>query len=679
MKKTIIATTILLLFSIILNAAITTTPAGKQFNVGQTIGFDVDCYNGMWNNCSLDFGDGSQINGLYNINGWHNHYYTDPGTYTVRFHRATTVLGTTPTTCLTINETLSITILENRSITSNPTHPIVGRSVTFTAINFNTPANIGWHFGDGTTLTGASTITHTYSASGTYLVQAYDWNGDTSTPVNLSVTVGTLPRTIIVSPAVPRVDQTVYVTAQNFGTSSIDWNFGDGATITGGVTVTHRYQNTGAFTISAREAGLVDVTTVTSTLTVLPENRSITASSNQPMINEKVTFTALNFRGRFILWNFGDGSAAVIGSRSIAHGYAQPGRYTVVARDERGVSSVELTTSVHVVGITDQVGLLLAELTLDNGKVYKVIPKNSKAIKGILRMKMRGTGIVSGNWIVDDRPLEFFSHTAHQGQIVDITTSPIPGLPVQEPGLHTLTVRLLRPSDGNVTFPILKYFVQPYENLIVPIAPLDSYLAKEAEIPEFSWQKANDASYYQIAFSSSLLSMLENNPPLNWIETKEQCHMTPDAVAWNALARNRWIYWKVRGVDALGNPVAESPMQQFKIIVPEAVVSLLEFTDIEGRKLDFHNQQLVASKGPVLVKGQLQYAAAAEYLILRVFVNQSLSDQLLFRDILPGDVRRFETSITTSEASSQIDFQVAKSSAQAVVIGSQQLLLKQGD
>ena len=160
------------------------------------------------------------------------------------------------------------------------------------------------------------------------------------------------------------------------------------------------------------------------------------------------------------------------------------------ARDENGASQKSFQVAVKVLGISDQVNLEIAEIALDNGKYYKVIPKKSKNIKAILKMKMRGTGIVSGYWLVDGQPYEFFNETVYQGQIKDIPTTDVPGLPVFDPGMHTVTVQLTRPADGAVVFPTLRYFVLPFDNVIETLTPVDGAIVKEDAIPAFSWREA---------------------------------------------------------------------------------------------------------------------------------------------------------------------------------------------
>ena len=185
----------------------------------------------------------------------------------------------------------------------------MGQPVTFNAMKFNTPNNIRWDFGDGTVLTNRSaTVTHAFSIDGTFTVRAFDWDGDLTTqPVVLTLSVS--GRYITFTPAAPREEQRVTFNAVYFKSSTIDWNFGDGATIAAGpVSVTHSYTQKGTYTVSAKETNMAGLPPAVKTIAILPENRLVTASTQDGKVKESITFRAVNFRGPTVKWNFGDGT-----------------------------------------------------------------------------------------------------------------------------------------------------------------------------------------------------------------------------------------------------------------------------------------------------------------------------------------------------------------------------------
>jgi len=488
-----------------------------------------------------------------------------------------------------------------------------------------------------------------------------------------------LGRFITFQPSAPREEQDATFYANYFMSNAIDWNFGDGSIWTAGPrAASHRYNSKGTYMVSARETNMPNLTPATVQITILAENRVVSASTLDGKVNEPITFQAVNFYFSSIYWDFGDGTILSNQGRQVVHKYRNAGTYIVKAKDENGKSPRIFQVTIRVIGISDLVNLLLAEISMDNGKYYKIVPKNSKNIKAVLKMKMKGTGVVSGYWIVDDQPYEFFNETAFQGEIKTITTKDIPGLPVLQPGMHTVTVQLTTPAQS-VTFPYLRYFVLPYENVIQLASPQDASVIKEKEIPEFSWNKAIGASRYQIAFSNTLIQILDSTPNLRWKETSQQLNHTPDAETWNNLRRNQWVYWKVRALDSPGNVVAESPIQEIKIIVPEAAIAVTKIADLDGKEIKLENQIARSKTGAILVQGRLEYQANAEFLILRVFSDNELVDQLLFRNVKKGEKRFFETSIQNLNPPHQIVFQVVKSSSPSLVIGFQELTLEKMD
>lgn len=596
------------------------------------------------------------------------HTYSAPGNYTVRAYD----YGGDDDRPVTLNITVR---LPDRGITYTPLQPLAGAPIQFNAVNFLS-SQIDWNFDDGTTITGGGiTVSHVYNNAGTYTVTARETNSQYPV-VSVRVTVRMPNRQIIYQPTSPRVDQPVYFQTREFITDSIDWNFGDGTMITGGSTaMTHRFMTQGTYTVSAKDS-TINHTPVTTVITILPENRYIVVSPPEIRTNETVTATAFNFRGDYILWNFGDGTVRS-GLHSETHQYTRAGTYTIFAGDENGESQVRFTAQVIVRGIDDQVNLEIAEIRLDNGKYYKVVPKNSKNLRATLRMKMRGTGIVSGYWIVDGHPFEFFNEVVYQGEIKEIHTRRVPGLPVIDPGIHTITLRLTRPAEIPVTFPILKYFVLPHENILKTLTPPDGFIAKEKEIPEFSWEEPRGASKYQIAFANYLYSIMNETFGLKWIDVGTALKYTPDEETWNRIKRNRWTYWKVRALDTSGNIVAESDVQDIKVVVATANINIQKAADLEGNEIAIINGSSInTTSDDILVQGSIQYLGNSPYLVLRVYVDDQLTDQLLFRDVKKNEVRYFETSIPNKKKKSRVFFKVLKTSSPAVIIGIKGLILE---
>jgi PKD repeat protein len=596
------------------------------------------------------------------------HTYTTPGTYTVKVYDFSGDDDNPVTVRVTVQ-------LPPRSITFSPILPLAGAPVQYNAVNFLS-TQVDWNFGDGTTqMGGGTTATHIYNNAGTYTVTAKESNTNYA-PVSIVVNVRMPNRQIEYSPKTVRVDQGIAFQAVNYLTNIIDWNFGDGTLLKGSsAAVAHRYMSSGTFSVSAKDTS-IEHPPVTVSVTVLPENRYIDVQPPEVRTNETVTVTAYNFRGDYILWNFGDGIQRS-GLHTEIHQYQKAGTYTITARDENGESSVNFTKTVIVRGIDDTVELKVAEIRLDNGKYYKVVPKNSKHIRAVLRMKMGGTGIVSGYWLIDGRPFEYFTEVANQGELKEIYTRTVPGIPVIDPGIHTITAVLTRPEDITVTFPVLKYFVLPHQNILETATPLDGFIAKENEIPEFSWKEPSGASRYQIAFCNNLYQVINQDTGLRWIDVGTERIYTPPKETWDLIKRNRWTYWKVRALDTNNNIVAESDVMDIKVVIATADVNLEKVTDLEGKVFAVSGEGVVnTTANDLLVKGSIRYKGDSEFLVLRVYVNNEMTDQLLFRDVQKNQIRRFETSIPNKRNDSKVYFKVLKTSSPSVVVGIANLVLK---
>lgn len=680
MKKSFAISIILLALPGLLSAIVVNPPSGPYY-VGQRIQFHGSDYMWSYTPGILYFGDGTSVSGVTNTS-WKTHVYRSPGRYVVRL---TSPPGgnSQPQTLYPPDESMVIRIRENRAIEVSPVNPVAGQMITCTAINFNTPDNIRWEMGDGTVYrqhsasspSGSSVITHVYNQPGSFQIQAYDWEGTSSVaPVSITLTIGSPARKIEYHPMSPRVDQPVYFEAKSFiQSSAIRWVFSDGTQLVNGTNVTHRFQQDGLQTVQAFD-GTLSHSPVRESITVLPENRSITLSAPEVRVNLPVTAMAINFRGDFVLWNFGDGEI-LSGAHQISHVYTTPGTYTISARDENGESTKNFIATVKVVGIDDQIRVEVAEIRLDNGKYYKVVPRKSKSLFAVFRTKMQGTGAVAGQWIVDGHPYEFFNELAVQGELKEIRTRDIPGLPVLDPGLHTITLQLTRPADLNVNFPVLKYYVLPYENVIETIAPLNGFICKEKEIPDFSWKRPQGASRYELAFSNNLYDILYNTPELKWNDVGVEPRFQPAESVWNHIDRNRMTYWKVRALDSVNQVIAESDIREIKVIVATAEIAIHSVTDLEGRPIELKAGRIYSKADFMLLHGSLVYEADTEFLVLRVFANQTPVDRLVFRNVRKGKTLDFETSVP-NDGNTRVLLQLLKTSSPAVVVGMKNLQVK---
>jgi PKD repeat protein len=165
------------------------------------------------------------------------------------------------------------------------------------------------------------------------------------------------PAAIFISPGQPNADQAVtFSLSVSSGTivpSSVLWSFGDGATATGQIVVQKTYAAAGNFQVTARYSVMITmasmpITVNEQTTLIVSERRRIACLSPGPLVGQTVSFAAENFFSSAILWNFGDGTPAVIGGPSAGHVFAMPGSFPVTARDFGGAGLSSITTSVSV-------------------------------------------------------------------------------------------------------------------------------------------------------------------------------------------------------------------------------------------------------------------------------------------------------------------------------------------
>ncbi len=102
-----------------------------------------------------------------------------------------------------------------RALLVDPEPPLAGRAVVITAVNFRTPEKIAWDLGDGTMIPPGSgegvvipsfQVRHVYEKAGTYVVKAYDNNGDPSQPpLTQALRVAEVPAAFASPVAAPQV------------------------------------------------------------------------------------------------------------------------------------------------------------------------------------------------------------------------------------------------------------------------------------------------------------------------------------------------------------------------------------------------------------------------------------------------------------------------------------------
>ncbi|MBO0888246.1 PKD domain-containing protein [Candidatus Bathyarchaeota archaeon] len=321
-----------------ISASITFAPSNPQ--TGQTVSFVASASGGtspyMY---SWDFGDGSSGSGPTA-----SHVYTVQGMYSV-FLAVTDSASNMGTSAKSLTVTASL----SSSFNYNPSSPLTGESVAFTAsVSGGTaPYSYQWNFGDGATATSASP-THKYSVAGTVTVSLTV--KDNSSPQQTATT----QQTIVVSnpstglsarftftPSTPQTNQTITYTGNATGGTgpyTFSWSFGDGSTASSGSPITHVYRSAGTFTVqlNVTDSARPSPATVSSleSISVSSPPRPLVASiafdPSAPVQGTTISFTVSVSGGTLpysFNWDFGDGSMAT--DASPTHAFTSPGAYTV--------------------------------------------------------------------------------------------------------------------------------------------------------------------------------------------------------------------------------------------------------------------------------------------------------------------------------------------------------------
>jgi hypothetical protein len=211
---------------------------------------------------------------------------------------------------------------------------------------------------------------------------------------------------------------------------------------------------------------------------------AITFVPSQPRAGQNVTFTlsdSLQVRTELgVIWDFGDGSTSTGYSFIATHIYHEVGTFTVRAEywatPAAGGPAPVLRTSQTQVAVEpgEAIGPRAAfrvsylALRFEDGKSYKVVPKNFVGLKALVDVKFEGSGLLQFDWLVDGAVFRQETRTLTFARQMTIDLPLAAGLPTQIPGLHSVSLRLRSPLP-EFSPPVIRYFVTAGE--AAPSAP----------------------------------------------------------------------------------------------------------------------------------------------------------------------------------------------------------------
>lgn len=243
----------------------------------------------------------------------------------------------------------------------------VGESVKFDAskTQMSAPGTYRWDFGDGTTGEGKY-ASHIYEKPGQYRVALTVDDGLATTcstgAGSTLVSVGDRPAVSLQGPASTCTGRPATFTAAGTGGAlKYRWDFGDGATVEGGPSMTHVYQKGGTYNVSVvADNGQGYTCSVAMDSLKIKVNSSPIADAGTNLVccvdKESFFDASKSFDADYDVltyrWDFGDGESGE-GAKT-THVYKKNGSYRVVltvkdsSGDECGVSTSSFVANVNV-------------------------------------------------------------------------------------------------------------------------------------------------------------------------------------------------------------------------------------------------------------------------------------------------------------------------------------------
>jgi len=292
-----------------------------------------------------DFGDGNTST-LQNP----THTYTLPGDYTVTL---VIVNAANCTDLLVQTDFISIEALPNAAISANNT---IGCTPPL-AVQFNAsnpPGSVhSWDFGDGTNSTLPNPA-HSYNSNGsftvTHIVTTPLGCTDTVVETNL-IDIGQPTASLQVTSNTICPNGSVGFVCGLTNLTSINWDFGDGSTLSGSCNPTHAYSTPGLYNVSAT---MIDnsgctINATTSITVALPPVADFSSPDTFLCDGTTATFTANTPSAVTWAWDFGDNTTGA--GSTVSHTYAFPGIYTVtlLVTDGNGCTDFEIKPAYIVI------------------------------------------------------------------------------------------------------------------------------------------------------------------------------------------------------------------------------------------------------------------------------------------------------------------------------------------
>ena len=552
------------------------------------------------------------------------HQFYDPGNFEIE--------------CQIQNQTpvkTRINVRDNRTISFSPKYVFEGAKATFDTRFFNTPS-LKWDFGDGTVQTAGKRHSHIYRSPGRFVVEVFDFNGQSKVPVIKRLNILRENREISLGSQIVYKGSEIEAEAKNFRGYSIKWNFGDGMVKTGSKRIKYMYMRSGNFNITAIDFGGADTKKISKNIQVQIDNRKIThpfemvegegydmklenvsggnfewrfsdgdrksgislkskvfryagqhtvtisdrsrkyppfekkmtvkadvrslkASPPFALPDEAINFSALQFKGPTVKWDFNDGTVIAAGQKNMAHKFKNLGKYKVKAIDFGGKSQKVFTKTILVSEFTPNFKITTIEVAFTNGKYYRVVPKKGIPPAYYVKIKAEGRGIIKGKWILDDMTMGLFETILRENLIVHLKGAKVAKLPLTDQGIHNFTFDFTN-YRFDKKIPIIRYFVS-LGGAIKIVSPESGSKVSQQSV-KLKWFLKKKKANYEVTVSEIPFQFLRDDL-IKWKKAGEKREMIFDLTPYKS---GTWLYWYVREVDNSGDVLTTSEVSSFKVV-----------------------------------------------------------------------------------------------------------------
>ena len=241
-----------------------------------------------------DFGDGTIENG----SGRRSHRYPRPGNYVLKVTEADAPNS------LPLEKRIQV-LADNRDLELKTSVIFANSEFEIEALNFRATA-VSWDFGDGQVATGPRLMKHSYNRIGQFRVRAVDFAGRDGKAIEKSFLVENDSRRLVL-PAEIIAGEAVDMRLQNAAGGNFVWKFSDGDSRSGPEVKGKAFRVVGLQKVSVADPS-GKFPPLEKMVQVLPDTRALKSSARYILPREEVVFTAANFKGPGIRWDFGDGS-----------------------------------------------------------------------------------------------------------------------------------------------------------------------------------------------------------------------------------------------------------------------------------------------------------------------------------------------------------------------------------